>query len=66
MAKYLVVKDSGGEVNAEVYYEYHLEDALTFRDYKQASEEGRWHIAEIIPEDSWVIKLYLWLKKKGM
>lgn len=65
MAKYVVVKDSGGEVNTELYYQYHLEDALTFRDYKQGAEGGSWFIAEVIPEDSWVIKLYLWFKKRG-
>ncbi len=65
MAKYVVFKDSGGEVQTDLFYQYHLEDALTFRDYKQAYDKGNWLIAEVIPEDSWVIKLYLYMKKKG-
>ena len=67
MAVYVIYKAHGdpvGEPSNEVYFQYHLEEAITFLDFKNASGEHEWQLAEVIPTDSWVLKLFRWIYKK--
>lgn len=63
MAKYVVFKKHGdphGEPTNEVYYQYHLEDAITFADFKAASTGLEWEVAEVFELDSWLGRLVRW------
>ena len=63
MAKYVIFKKHGdpfGEPANEVYYQYHLEDAVTFLDYKNASGDTEWAMAEVFDMNTWLGKLVRW------
>lgn len=64
MAEYVVFRMDVHEPVSEVYFEYSLGDAV---DKKEELEDagGTWEIAEVLPTDSWLIKLLLWLHKRS-
>ena len=68
MAEYVVFRkhgDPSGVPVTEVFYHYHLDDAITFADYKNASTEQEWAVAEVIPLHSWIVKLVRWAMSKS-
>ena len=66
MAEYVVFKTNTFEPANEVYFAYHLGDAMDLKDDKTAvGPDTEWEIAEVLPTDSWIIKLILWLHKRS-
>lgn len=65
MSTWVVFKKHTFEPANEVYFQYSFEAALDFMDYKNASTDTEWGMAEVFPENSWWGKLLIKLSRKG-
>jgi hypothetical protein len=64
MTKYVVFKSNTFEVENQVLFAYTLEDACNLQTMKEAEGDDEWEIAEVLPRDNWVFRLYRWLHKR--
>ena len=64
MAEYVVFKVHTFEAANEVHFAYDLEDALNLKTLKEA-DGFEWEIAEVLPTDSWVFRLYRWFHRRA-
>lgn len=65
MAEYIVFRADVFGPSNEVHFVYSLDDALDRHGELERDTGKEWGIAEVLPTDSWIVRLYLWLHKRG-